>query len=105
MKPKKKVWLSVGVLVFVFLILIPLIAGLFNYFKSTPENITYESEVYSTDSVEFLYDLTYADTDGEETHEQEIFDEVFQMIDEAEEFLLIDMFLFNDDYDLSLIHI
>lgn len=99
MNRKKKVWLSIGVLVLVFLIIIPLTVGLFNYFKSTPENITYESEVHSTDSVEFLYDLTYADAEGEETHEQEIFDEVFQMIDEAEEFLLIDMFLFNDDYD------
>ena len=99
MKRKKKIGLSVGVMVLVFLIIIPLTVGLFNHFKSTPENITYESEVYSTDSVDFLYDLTYADTEGEETHEQEIFDEVFQMIDEAEEFLLIDMFLFNDDYD------
>src|SRR5699024_7091671 len=96
---KKKVWLSIGVLILVFLIIIPLTVGLFNYFKLTPENITYESDVYSTDSVEFLYDLTYADNDGAETHEQEIFDEVFGMIDEAEEFLLIDMFLSNDDYD------
>lgn len=99
MKRRKKIWLLFFVLVLVFLIIIPLTVGLFNYFKSTPENITYESDVYSTDSVEFLYDLTYADNDGEETHEQEIFDEVFGMIDEAEEFLLIDMFLFNDDYD------
>ncbi|SDK84808.1 phospholipase D family protein [Lacicoccus qingdaonensis] len=99
MKRKKKVWLSIGVLVLVFLIIIPLTVGLFNYFKPTPENITYESDVYSTDSVEFLYDLTYADNEGGETHEQEIFDEVYRMIEEAEEFLLIDMFLFNDDYD------
>ena len=99
MKRKKKIGLSAGLLILVFLIIIPLTVGLFNYFKSTPENITYESEVYSTDSVDFLYDLTYAGSDGEETHEQEIFDEVLKMIDESEEFLLIDMFLFNDDYD------
>lgn len=49
--------------------------------------------------MEFLYDLTYADESGEETHEQHIFDEVGSIIEEAEDFLLIDMFLFNDDYD------
>ena len=99
MKRRKKIWLLFFVLVLVFLIIIPLTVGLFNYFKPTPENITYESEVYSTDSVEFLYDLTYADNDGAETHEQEIFDEVFGMIDEAEEFLLDCMAVVVDSVD------
>ena len=95
----KRLFIIIGALILVFIIIIPLTAGLLVHSRDTPENITYESETYRTDSVEFLYDLTYADEEGEETHEQEIFDEIFQMIDEAEDFLLIDMFLFNDDYD------
>lgn len=99
MKKKRKLLMMLGGLILVFFVIIPLIAGLFIYFRDTPENISYESEVYNTDSLEFLYDLTYADEAGEEVHEQEIFDEIFRMIEEAEDFLLIDMFLFNDDYD------
>jgi phosphatidylserine/phosphatidylglycerophosphate/cardiolipin synthase-like enzyme len=46
--------------------------------------------------VDFLRDLTYRDGSGEEVVEQEIFDELFSMIDAAESILLLDLFLFND---------
>ncbi len=95
----KRLLIIPGALLLIFIVIIPVAVGLFVHFRDTPENISYESEIYSTDSVEFLYDLTYADESGEEIHEQEIFDEIFGMVDEAENFLLIDMFLFNDDYD------
>lgn len=95
-KGRKRKWILsiIGIL-----IAIPLVVGLYHYLKSVPEGISYESDVYPTGSVEFLYDLTYADEAGEETHEQEIFDEIYRLIDDAEDFLVIDMFLFNDDYD------
>lgn len=48
--------------------------------------------------VEFLYDLTY-EKDGEIVNDQRIFRKVLDLIREAEEFIIIDMFLFNDAYN------
>lgn len=81
------------------LILIPLVVAGVRYFVPVPSGLSYESEEYQTDDAEFLYDLTYTDNNNGITEEQKIFEEIYTMIDEAEEFLVIDMFLFNDDYN------
>lgn len=81
------------------LVLISIVVGSYHVLKSSPESVSYESNVYQTDSVEFLHDLTYEATDGTVTHEQEILDHMYKIIDEAESFLLMDLFLFNDDYN------
>lgn len=81
------------------LILIPLIVAGVRYFVPVPSGVSYESEEYQTDDAEFLYDLTYTDNNKGITEEQEVFEEIYTMIDEAEEFLVLDMFLFNDDYN------
>jgi hypothetical protein len=47
-------------------------------------------------NVQFLTDLTYNEPQGKLVHEQQIFDEVFRIIDEAETFIVADFFLFND---------
>lgn len=86
-------------IIFAAIILIPLVVSGVRYFMPVPSGVSYESEEYKTDDVSFLYDLTYTDNKGTITEEQEIFEEVYTMIDEAEEFLVIDMFLFNDDYN------
>lgn len=68
--------------------------------KPLPEGISFEGTVHyvSEDQVHFLHDLTYKE--GNETkYEQEIFDSIFQAIDEAEEFIVSDFFLFNPYYD------
>lgn len=49
------------------------------------------------DSVEFLYDLTYNNTQGNIVYEQQIFDRAFEMINNAEKFIILDMFLFGTD--------
>ena len=86
---KKRFWiLSVFLIVICSMIL-------FNKVKPLPEGISYESEVIHTDDVTFLADLTYQMPNGEMTSEQEIFHEVFEMIHEAEDFIVVDMFLFN----------
>jgi len=66
--------------------------------KPLPEGISYESEVREVpaEDVRFLFDLTYTDRNGERVHDQEIFDRVFELIDGADEYILIDMFLMND---------
>ena len=46
--------------------------------------------------VRFLTDLTYNDPQGHPVYEQQIFDEVFRIVDGAESFIVADFFLFND---------
>lgn len=84
---------------FILFLLIPATVSIYQHFKSVPTGISFEGDVHETSSVQFLYDLTYEDESGNVTHEQEIFDYVYQMIEEAEDFIVVDMFLFNDDYD------
>jgi phosphatidylserine/phosphatidylglycerophosphate/cardiolipin synthase-like enzyme len=62
-----------------------------------PEGIDYQSKEYcvGAENIDFLSDLTYKNAVGETVHEQEIFDTIFTLIDNAREYILIDMFLFN----------
>jgi len=50
----------------------------------------------TAEQVHLLVDETWVDADGQRQVDQEIFDAVFEIIDEAEEFLLFDFFLVND---------
>jgi phosphatidylserine/phosphatidylglycerophosphate/cardiolipin synthase-like enzyme len=65
--------------------------------KTLPEGIDYQSKEYcvGAEDIEFLYDLTYKNAVGETVHEQEIFDTIFTLIENARKYILIDMFLFN----------
>ncbi|MET0660361.1 MAG: phospholipase D-like domain-containing protein [Steroidobacteraceae bacterium] len=57
--------------------------------------LTASVQVPVTD-LNFLHDLTYLDSQGKRHSEQEIFDAVFKLIDEAHSFIVADFFLFND---------
>ncbi len=74
-----------------------LFSGCVHAIKTLPEGIDYRSKGYciGVEDIEFLYDLTYKSAAGETVHEQEIFDMIFTLIDNAREYILIDMFLFN----------
>jgi phosphatidylserine/phosphatidylglycerophosphate/cardiolipin synthase-like enzyme len=50
----------------------------------------------SVESIEFLHDLTYGTAAGDRAHEQQIFDSIFAIIDQAHTTLVLDFFLFND---------
>lgn len=66
-------------------------------YKPLPEGVNYEGDIHWTDDVEMLTDLTYAQNkkgDGM-VHELSIFDEIYNMIDEAEEFIVLDFFLMD----------
>jgi HKD family nuclease len=92
---KKEIALRIliGILIFYFVV------GVYQYVKPLPEGVSYEGEIrgFEEGEVEFLYDLTYQ-KNGEKIYEQEIFDKVFEVVDGAEEFIVLDMFLFNDNY-------
>lgn len=73
------------------------VVGIYHSNKPLPHGIDFESDlikVHDRDA-ELLMDLTSADSSGETVYEQEIFDSVFTYIKNAEEYILIDMFLFN----------
>ena len=65
--------------------------------RPLPVGISYSGDEHRGVPVEFLYDLTYQ-TDTGQVVEQAIFDRVFQMIDRAERFIVLDMFLFNGEH-------
>lgn len=88
---------SIWILTVLILILTGII--IFNKTKQLPDGTSFEGDVHYIDEVEFLSDLTYQKPDGEMTAEQEIFKEIFNVILEAEEFVVVDMFLFNDYTD------
>jgi len=77
------------------LFIILLLTGCQNL-KPLPDGISYQGELHPTQNIEFVADQTYADENGNRHVEQEIFNEIFSMIDRAEHFILIDMFLYND---------
>jgi phosphatidylserine/phosphatidylglycerophosphate/cardiolipin synthase-like enzyme len=78
------------------LALLLLFIGLFNVFKPLPDGISFAGDWHGAKDVRFLRDLTFVDETGQRHVEQQIFDAVFEMIDGAREFVLVDMFLFND---------
>lgn len=81
-----------------------LIAALFvggialNALRPMPSGTQIKTDLQSTAQAEFLYDLTYQ-KNGKTVHDQQIFERVKQEIDKAHDFIIIDMFLFNSDYD------
>jgi phosphatidylserine/phosphatidylglycerophosphate/cardiolipin synthase-like enzyme len=68
----------------------------YHNFKAMPVGTDYAGDTYfvSEDQVSFLYDLTYQE-DGKRIAEQEIFDTMFEHIEKAQKYILLDMFLFN----------
>ncbi len=77
------------------LLCLPLTLGCFNM-KSMPDGFAYRSEAKPAAQVEFLTDMTWVDKEGVRHVDQQIFDEIFRLITNARQFVLLDMFLYND---------
>lgn len=75
-----------------------LIIGIWNVWKPLPSEINKSWEIrnVSSEDVTFIADTTYSTLSGERVKDQAIFDEVITMIREADSYILIDMFLWND---------
>ncbi|WP_257141072.1 phospholipase D family protein [Bacillus sp. AFS015802] len=88
---KKRSWWIGGAIIFILTAVM-----IYNRVKPLPKGISYASDTYAIPEkdVEFLYDLTYQ-KDGKEKYDQSIFDEVYQTIEEADDFLILDLFLVN----------
>ncbi|WP_157261155.1 phospholipase D family protein [Paenibacillus wynnii] len=64
--------------------------------KPLPPGISYESPVYNVNHVTFLQDLTYPDGSALGKQEAQILPRMLEIIEESRQFLVIDLFLFND---------
>src|SRR5690554_1263087 len=93
---KKRIILGIFGVIF----LIMTLSLIFSSMKPLPTGTSFEGELRSGE-VEFLYDLTYQKDDNL-VMEQVIFDRIFSMIDDSEDFIILDMFLFNDDYERTV---
>ncbi len=82
----------------IFIIFLVIYVGVITYhrFKPLPEGVSYAGEVHqiNDEDIEFLFDLTY-DKKEKEVYDHSIFDEINSTIQEADDFLILDLFLFN----------
>ena len=62
---------------------------------SLPEGLSTKSEIYNADNVDFYYDLTYK-KDGKIEYERQIWEQAYEILDNAKEFFLMDIFVFNE---------
>jgi len=95
-KRKRIIIASLGIFALIYIAAI-----MWHTFKPLPKGVSYEGELRKTDTVEMITDLTFAqDKKGKGmVHENNIFDAVYTMIDEAEDFVVVDFFLFDGYYD------
>ncbi len=80
------------------LITIVILTSVYHSYKPLPQGVSFEGDVHNVSEVNFLYDITYGEKDNLQK-EHAIFDRIYEVIDEAEEFIVIDMFLFNGYHD------
>lgn len=74
------------------------VVGCYQLKKPLPPGIDYRGELRLTaaDQVTFLHDLTFADHLGRRVLDQQIFDALFSLLEQAHHYILLDMFLFNN---------
>ena len=70
--------------------------GCFHSFKPLPDGVSFAGPSRPALEPAFIADLTYVDPKGTRKVEQGIFDEMFSIIERAERFIVVDMFLYND---------
>ncbi|QNU02620.1 phospholipase D family protein [Peribacillus butanolivorans] len=90
---RKRFYLLVSILIVITFVII------YNSYKPLPDGISYEGKIHHVEDIDFIYDLSYHDKQGNLQHEQRIFQTINQAIEEANSFIVIDMFLFNNFYD------
>ncbi|WP_078577419.1 phospholipase D family protein [Salipaludibacillus agaradhaerens] len=97
-KPRHRLFKKIAFTSIILYITLTIGFAIYGYVKPLPDNISIEGTVYETNHIDFLYDLTYRTEEGIEQQEHVIFNTMHDMISDAEEFIIVDMFLFNDDY-------
>ena len=86
---------TVRLLIILALLIIPILVSLC---IGMPEGTNFTGEYHDVSDFSFIYDLSY-EKDGETVRELNILDENIRVINEAEDFIIADLFLFNDEYN------
>ncbi|MEC8887698.1 MAG: phospholipase D family protein [Pseudomonadota bacterium] len=82
-------------MVIALILLITYVASaIFQTYKSIPEGLDFAGQMRAS-NVEFLADRSFVDSSGQRQHEQQIFDAMLTLIDQAQSTIVLDMFLFN----------
>ncbi|MBN8200005.1 phospholipase D family protein [Bacillus sp. NTK034] len=87
---RKAVWIPILSLVLVLTATI-----IYQSNKPLPKGLSFEGEVHTVEDIKFLYDLTFEKDNGRRESDQQIFNRILEAIGEAEDFIVMDMFLFN----------
>ena len=89
----------------ILLVLLTLVGvGLYHTNKPLPPGISYRGAAVPLEEPVLLTDVTRHYQDGRDEKDHEIFNEVFRLVGQAEEFILIDMFLFNSAKPEDVVH-
>lgn len=89
--------------IFLFILLVLATTGsLYGLYKPLPTNLSYQSPTYriNDSQIEFLTDQTYHNN-GQPMLDHVIFDRMLALIDNAHDYVLVDLFLFNDQLGQS----
>lgn len=89
-------WARLFYVLLVIVFLSSLLA-VYHSFKVLPAGLDYASGEYivNMNDIKFLRDLTYRNSAGETKSQQEIFQTIFDRIDGAQQYILVDMFFWN----------
>lgn len=103
MKKSKNYSMPIWKIILILFLGIYFIVFILNQVKALPKDISYESEFHEIpqNNVDFIYDLTFTDSKGNTVYHQEIFENVFELIRNAENYILLDMFLYNPELGKS----
>ena len=87
--PKRYILLVLGLAIITY-------AGsaIYQVYKPLPEGLNYTGKLRHAD-VQFLADQTYIDAQGKQHLDQHIFQQILDLIEEAQSTIVLDMFLFN----------
>ncbi|MFD1903554.1 hypothetical protein ACFSQ7_04520 [Paenibacillus rhizoplanae] len=85
-------------LLIALILLLLWLAGVMLYqtHKPLPPGLSVESPAYKVNTVAFWHDLTYQDNSGKQAREEQILPRILKIIEESRQFLVIDLFLFNN---------
>ena len=72
--------------------------------KTPPEGVNYEGPLRESRNVDFHYDLTYLDKDGNIKYDRNLWEATYKVLDNAKDYLIVEMFLFNDLYNKDKEH-
>lgn len=96
---KMKIQIKTKCIMVLLLLFVPILVS-----QSTknPEGTSFKGKYYPADEVSFLYDLSYQ-KNGETVREQNTLKAELDLIEKSEKFLLLDVFLFNDEYHREIV--